>query len=334
MGIRPQHPSPHYGYIQRTQLLETQHDIQCFDVKCFHEKPSVTRAETYLAEGSYFWNSGMFCFKAATFLSELAQHQPDFYHKLVTLHQNRRSKDPLVSYDQDAMSQLPALSIDVALMEKSERIAMIASDIDWCDLGQFEQFQTLLPKDSDGNTKGDHIYTQDAKNNFIYSKNRCVAAVGVEDLIITDTPDAVLVSKKGCSEGIQHVVETIQEKNPKLFHESMIEYRPWGSFRVLQNEASIKVKELTVLPTKRLSLQTHKHRNEHWVVTAGIATVELDDQTLTLEIGQTCDIANGAKHRLSNNGDTPLKIIEVQFGSYLGEDDIVRLEDDFKRVSF
>ncbi|MEK9657833.1 MAG: mannose-1-phosphate guanylyltransferase/mannose-6-phosphate isomerase [bacterium] len=332
IGITPDSPNTQYGYIQRGKPYKQQQDIHCYKVEKFHEKPNKKTAQHYLTSGQYFWNSGMFCFKAGVFLNELQQHAPQLLKGAKSLHQHVSKKENCWQYTADKMQALQAVSIDVAVMEKSQNLMMLASKIDWRDLGQFEQLQHLTETDQYGNSKGQNIYVQDAQNNYIYSQDRYVAAVGVSELIIADTPDALLVSKRGCSAGIQTLVTKKSEKNPELFNESPVEKRPWGSFRVIKNESSIKVKEITVQPGKRLSLQKHQHRKEHWVVIAGDATVQVEQQTQQLSVGQSIDIPLGAIHRLSNQGSAPVKIIEVQFGDYLGEDDIERLEDDYKRT--
>lgn len=331
IGINPTSPDTQYGYIQYDEEVLLSDKISCYKVKKFHEKPTLVRAKYYLEEKNYLFNSGMFCFTAGAYLNQLEQYQKKLFEQLTQLHQNKQITQDIHSYNKTEMAKLQSISIDYAVLEKSKEIQVVKSKMKWNDLGQFEQLDVLSDKDEHLNSKGAHILTHDARNNTIYSDNRNIAVLGVDNLVIVDSPDAILVSKKGESSKIQDFVNKQQTQNPTLFENPWLEHRPWGSFRVIKNEANTKVKELIVLPNKRLSLQSHKHRAEHWIVTKGQATVQLDDEFIELNEGQSIDILKEQRHRLENKTQSEIKLIEVQFGTYLGEDDIIRYEDDFER---
>ena len=223
-------------------------------------------------------------------------------------------------------------SIDYAVMEKSNIVKVIPSNISWSDVGSFDALFEELPKDKNQNTKNDKHISIDSKNNLIYGEERIVATVDVEDLIIIDTGDALLISKKGSSQKVKKVVEKLKETNSQLHNIHLTGHRPWGTYTVLEEANGYKIKRIEVNPGKRLSLQTHKYRNEHWVVVSGIATVEVNNNTFLLNENESTYIKMGELHRLENEGKIPVVLIEAQVGEYTGEDDIVRVEDDFSRV--
>jgi mannose-1-phosphate guanylyltransferase len=335
-GITPTFAEIGFGYIE---------SVNNFDVKAFHEKPDLQSTTSYLKAGNYYWNSGMFCFKAGVFLDELKNYSPEIYEKSKIAFENAIGTETLVSAKGEVKTSLPNLirikhedmanipedSIDYAVMEKSNIVKVIPSNISWSDVGSFDSLYEELPKDENNNTINENHISIDSKNNLVYGVERKIATVDIEDLIIIDTGDALLISKKGSSQKVKKVVETLKESNSQLHNIHLTGYRPWGSYTVLEESNGYKIKKIEVNPWKRLSLQTHKYRNEHWVVVSGIATVEVNNNTFLLNENESTYIKAGQIHRLSNNSDAPLVIIEVQVGSYTGEDDITRFEDDFKR---
>ncbi|PRM98219.1 mannose-1-phosphate guanylyltransferase/mannose-6-phosphate isomerase [Aliarcobacter cryaerophilus] len=335
-GITPAFAETGFGYIET---------VNEFDVKAFHEKPNFEIASSYLKAGNYYWNSGMFCFKAGVFLDELKNYSPEIYEKSKIAFENAIGTETLVSAKGEVKTSLPNLirikhedmanipedSIDYAVMEKSNIVKVIPSNISWSDVGSFDSLYEELPKDENNNTINENHIAIDSKNNLVYGSERKIATVDIEDLIIIDSGDALLISKKGSSQKVKKVVEKLKESNSQLHNIHLTGYRPWGTYTVLEESNGYKIKRIEVNPWKRLSLQTHKYRNEHWVVVSGIATVEVNNNTFLLNENESTYIKAGQIHRLSNNSDAPLVIIEVQVGIYTGEDDITRFEDDFKR---
>lgn len=320
-GITPTFAETGFGYIET---------VNEFDVKAFLEKPDLQSATSYLKAGNYYWNSGMFCFKAGVFLSELKKYSPEIYNQSIEAF-NNASKSEIIRIKYEDMASIPENSIDYAVMEKSNIVKVIPSNIAWSDVGSFDSLYEELPKDENNNTINENHISIDSKNNLVYGVERKIATVDIEDLIIIDTGDALLISKKGSSQKVKKVVEKLKESNSQLHNIHLTGYRPWGSYTVLEESNGYKIKRIEVNPGKRLSLQTHKYRNEHWVVVSGIATVEVNNNTFLLNENESTYIKAGQIHRLSNNTDAPLVIIEVQVGIYTDEDDIKRFEDDFKR---
>lgn len=321
-GITPAFAETGFGYIET---------VNEFDVKAFHEKPNFEIASSYLKAGNYYWNSGMFCFKVGVFLDELKNYSPEIYEKSKIAFENANNTNNLIRIKHEDMANIPEDSIDYAVMEKSNIVKVIPSNISWSDVGSFDSLYEELPKDENNNTINENYISIDSKNNLVYGRERKIATVDIEDLIIIDTGDALLISKKGSSQKVKKVVETLKESNSQLHNIHLTGYRPWGSYTVLEESNGYKIKKIEVNPGKRLSLQTHKYRNEHWVVVSGIATVEVNNNIFLLNENESTYIKAGQIHRLSNNSDAPLVIIEVQVGIYTGEDDITRFEDDFKR---
>lgn len=318
-GITATYPETGYGYIEASN----------YDVKAFHEKPDEETAKKYLEAGNYYWNSGMFCFKAGVFLDELKKYSPTIYETSLKAF-NNANKENMIRIKHDDMINIPEDSIDYAVMEKSSLVKVIPSDIAWSDLGSFDSLYEELPKDGNGNTINDNFLSIDSKNNLIYGKQRKIATVDIEDLIIVDTGDALLISKKGSSQKVKKVVEEIR-KNSELHNIHLTAHRPWGTYTVLEDTPGYKIKRIEVKPGKRLSLQKHFHRNEHWIVVSGTATVTVGDETKLVRPNESTYIKMGEIHRLSNEGVIPVILIEAQVGEYTGEDDIFRIEDDFNR---
>ena len=322
-GIKPTFAETGFGYIEADG--ET--------VKAFHEKPDFETATTYLAEGNYYWNSGMFCFKARTFLSELQKHSPEIYNACKNAMDShiKQKHDRLIRIKYDDMINIPDDSIDYAVIEKSSCIKVIPSDIDWSDVGSFDALYHELPQDKNGNTINSKYISIDSKNNLVIGEERVIATVNVENLIIVDSGDALLISKKGSSQKVKQIVQKLKERNSHLPNIHLTAHRPWGTYTVLEDTPGYKIKRIIVKPGKRLSLQKHYHRNEHWIVVSGTATVTVGDETKIIRPNESTYIKMGEVHRLANNGVIPVVLIEAQVGEYTEEDDIVRIEDDFKR---
>jgi mannose-1-phosphate guanylyltransferase len=319
-GITPTFAEIGFGYI------ESQNE---FDVKAFHEKPDFDTATSYLKAGNYYWNSGMFMFKAGVFLEELQKYSPEIYKTSKEALENA-SKDGIIRIKHDDMNKIPEDSIDYAVMEKSDIVKVIPSTIDWSDLGSFDALYEELPKDENGNTINPNHIGIDSKNNLIYGKKRKIATVDIEDMIIVDTGDALLISKKGSSQKVKKIVEEVR-KSTELHNIHLTAHRPWGTYTVLEDTPGYKIKRIEVKAGKRLSLQKHFHRNEHWIVVSGTATVTVGDETRLVRPNESTYIKMGEVHRLENQGKIPVVLIEAQVGEYTGEDDIIRISDDFKR---
>ena len=318
-GIKADFAEIGFGYIEADGL----------DVKAFHEKPDLKTAESYLKAGNYYWNSGMFMFKAGVFLDELKKHSPNIYENSKIAYDNA-NKDGIIRIKHNDMINIQEDSIDYSVMEKSNIVKVIPSDISWSDVGSFDALFEELPKDENNNTKNAKHISINSKNNLVYGKDKFIATIDVEDLIIVDTGDALLVSKKGSSQKVKEVVNQIK-KISDLHNVHLTAHRPWGTYTVLEDTPGYKIKTIVVKPGKRLSLQKHFHRNEHWIVVSGTATVTVDKKVFLLRPNESTYIKMGEIHRLENEGKIPVVLIEAQVGEYTGEDDIVRLEDDFKR---
>jgi len=313
-GINPNSPNTGYGYIEANGE----------DVIKFHEKPSLQKAEEYLKKG-YLWNSGMFMFKARVYLEELKKHSPLVYKELLKSYEKKQ----VVSENQlrlKEMENIPDISIDYAVMEKSKKIKVVKSGFEWNDVGSFD---SLI--DEIDSKKAIEI---NSKNNFYYSDDnkKVIASIGVDNLIIIDTKDALLISKKGQTQRVKEVVNVLKKENKELTEIHTTVHRPWGTYEVLIDENGYKIKKIVVKPGKRLSLQKHLHRSEHWIVVSGTAEVKIGDETHLVKPNESTYIKIGEEHRLSNPGKIPVVLIEAQVGEYTGEDDIIRLEDDFKRI--
>jgi len=319
-GITPTFAETGFGYIESENT---------YDVKAFHEKPDFDTATKYLKEGNYYWNSGMFCFKAGVFLEELKKYSPEIYSTSQKALENS-SNDEMIRIKHDDMINIPEDSIDYAVMEKSSKVKVIPSNINWSDVGSFDALFEELPKDENNNTINKNHVSIDSKNNLVYGSSRKIATVDIEDTIIVDTGDALLISKKGSSQKVKKVVEEVK-KNSELHNIHLTGHRPWGTYTILEEAPGYKVKRIEVKPGKRLSLQKHYHRNEHWIVVSGTATVTVGEKTRYIRPNESTYIKMGELHRLENEGKIPVVLIEAQVGEYTGEDDIVRIDDDFKR---
>ena len=319
-GITPTFAETGFGYIE----------AEGEDVKAFHEKPDLETATSYLNAGNYYWNSGMFCFKAGVLLEELQLHSPEIYERSAEALKHA-NQDEMIRITHQDMVNIPEDSIDYAVMEKSSKVKVIPSDINWSDVGSFDALYEELPKDENGNTVNENHISVDSTNNLIYSKFRKIATIDVDDLIIIDTADALLVSKKGSSQKVKQVVNILKE-GTQLHNIHLTAHRPWGTYTVLEDTPGYKIKRIVVKPGKRLSLQKHFHRNEHWIVVSGTATVTVGENKVLVRPNESTYIKMGETHRLENEGKIDVVLIEAQVGEYTGEDDIVRIEDDFQRA--
>jgi len=320
-GITPSYPETGFGYIEASKE----------DVKSFKEKPDLQTAKEYLEKGNYYWNSGMFCFKAGIFLEELKKHSPKIYLSCEKAYQEAISSKGILRVKHDDMLNIPEDSIDYAVMEKSDKVKVVPSDINWSDVGSFDALYKELPKEKNGNTKNNKHISIDSKNNLIISHDRQISTIEIEDLIIIDTPDALLISKKGSSQKVKEVVNKLKQQNLELTITHTLTHRPWGTYEVLLSHDNYKIKRIIVNPNKRLSLQKHYHRNEHWIVVSGTATVTVGEEVKLIRPNESTYIKMGEIHRLENKGKIPVVLIEAQVGEYTGEDDIIRIEDDFER---
>jgi len=304
-GITPTFAETGFGYIEADGI----------DAKAFHEKPDMQTAQTYLDAGNYYWNSGMFMFKAGVFLEELQKYSPEIYTASLNAYNNAKKAD-VIRIGHDDMQNIPEDSIDYAVMEKSKKVKVVPSDIAWSDVGSFDALAEELPND---------------ENNNLIISDKLVKTINIKDSIIVDTGDALLVAKKGSSQKVKGIVQELKKLKSELPNIHLTGHRPWGTYTVLEDSNGYKIKRIEVKPGKRLSLQRHKFRNEHWIVVSGEATVTINEKSFILNENESTYIKAGDMHRLSNDTNESLVIIEAQVGSYTGEDDIERFDDDFER---
>lgn len=326
-GIVPTHPETGYGYIK---LGIASHNA--YTVEAFVEKPNLAIAQTYLNSGDYLWNSGMFAFKARVFLQELGKFNPEMLEVCQRAFNEAQRDTDFVRVAADIFASCPADSIDYAVMEKTASAMVIPLDAGWNDVGSWSALWEVTRKDAQGNaTRGD-VMTVDSHNSFIHSENKLIAAIGIRDLVIIETDDAVMVAPKDRVQDVKLLVDKLKlNKRPEADSHRKV-YRPWGFYDTIDIGADHKTKRILVKPGAKLSLQMHHHRAEHWVVVKGTALVSKGDEQILLTENQSTFIPIGVTHRLENPGIIPLEIIEVQSGSYLGEDDIVRFLDHYGRT--
>jgi mannose-1-phosphate guanylyltransferase len=325
-GIVPTQAATGYGYIRRGNA-----ELEGFKVDEFVEKPDHEKAMSYLASGDYYWNSGMFLFRASTYLAELEKFDPEMLAHCRKASDHMTDDIGFLRLDSDAFSACESDSIDYAVMEKTELAYVVPMDAGWSDIGSWSSLWEQGHKDDAGNSTHGDVMTTDTEGSFVHAESRLVTTVGVRDLVIVETQDAVLVADKSRSQEVKHIVERLknEQREEENFHR--IVYRPWGSFDSVDEGEGYKVKRISVKPGARLSKQMHHHRAEHWVVVRGTARVFRNDEIFDLHENESVFIPLGATHYLENPGKEPLDIIEVQSGSYLGEDDIVRFDDIYGR---
>ena len=323
-GIVPDAPETGFGYIQ----AEAGDGLR--QVLRFVEKPDAATARSYLDAGGYYWNSGMFLFRASRYLEELARFRPDIVDAVRAAHAAARHDGDFVRLDKDAFSACPSDSIDYAVMEKTADAMVLPVDIGWNDVGSWSALWDVAERDADGNAHYGDVIAVDSRNSYAYAQ-RLVALVGVDDIVVVETDDAVLVARKDKVQEVKQVVARLkqEQRSQAVLHREV--HRPWGSYDSVDNGGRHQVKRIKVKPGAALSLQMHHHRAEHWIVVSGTAKVTRGDETLLLSENESTYIPLGVKHRLENPGKVPLELIEVQSGSYLGEDDIVRFEDVYGR---
>ncbi|MFJ3484645.1 mannose-1-phosphate guanylyltransferase/mannose-6-phosphate isomerase [Pseudomonas sp. NPDC090202] len=333
-GIKPQYPETGFGYIEAGAPIQPEGGLK---VARFVEKPNLQAAESYLAAGNYFWNSGMFCFKVGSVLEELAKHAPDVLNAASAAIERSRlataDRYRCLALDADAFAEVPDISIDYALMERSAKVVTVACDIGWSDIGSWNAVSELTPEDENGNRFEGEVLSHGSRNNYVNSEDRLTALVGVEDLLVVDTPDALMIAHKDHAQDVKHIVGQLKKSGHTVHQLHRTVHRPWGTYTTLENGERFKIKRIVVKPKGSLSLQMHHHRSEHWIVVSGMAVIINDDQELMLNTNESTFIRAGHKHRLSNPGVIDLVLIEVQSGDYLGEDDIVRYEDVYGRAN-
>ncbi len=329
-GVHPTRPETGYGYIKTLHGSDA-NDEAFFPVAEFVEKPDLVTAEHYLSEGCYYWNSGMFVFQTEVFLSELLDQSPDV---IVAAEQAKvwalQDLD-FIRVDKDSFAQAPNISIDYALMEKSKNVVCVPLDAGWSDVGDWKSFGDLSQKDAEGNSLiGDSIDIG-STNTLVFSQDKLVATLGVNNLMIINTPDAVLVADKSQAQQVKAIITQIEKQNRSEHLQHREIYRPWGCYDAIDTGDRYQVNRIRVKPGGSLSLQVHHHRAEHWIVVKGTALVQKGEETMLLSENESTYIPVGTKHRLSNPGKIPLEIVEVQSGPYLQDDDVIRYEDSYGR---
>ncbi len=321
-GIKPFKPETGYGYIEIEKSKKTKN---FYKVANFVEKPDLERAETFLKSGNYYWNSGIYVFNVKSFLNSVKKFEPEIYR-----YYSKGEKAFLSAYQ-----QMKSQSLDYGVMEKLEKgvVFMVESDFKWSDLGSFEAIYEIVNKDSGGTARlgNSEVMSLESKNNLIYSNERLVVTIGLEDVIYVDTEDAVLIMKKGKGEKLKSLHKSLKENEREEVNYNKTGYRPWGSYTVILKGTRYKIKKIVVNPMASLSLQMHHHRSEHWIVIKGTAKVTVGDDEIFVHENESVYIPKSTRHRLENPGKVPLEIIEVQNGEYLEEDDIVRFSDIYGR---
>ncbi|GBE03788.1 MAG TPA: mannose-1-phosphate guanylyltransferase/mannose-6-phosphate isomerase [Nitrospirae bacterium] len=321
-GIKPNYPETGYGYIEGGKSMYG----DSFAVRRFVEKPDEKTARRYLKAGNFFWNSGMFAFKASVVIKEFQAYEPGILKGIKKI----VSKGDSVPFD--LYEKIPDISIDYAIMEKTKKGVVLPSDFGWSDIGSWKSLYDFLPKGKDNNVIEGDVILQDTRNSFVRSENRLVVTNSIENIVIVDTPDTVFVSSLEESRNVKSVVNKLKKLGRKEFKSHVTVYRPWGTYTILEENNDSKIKRIVVYPGAKLSLQMHYHRSEHWIVAQGTAKITNGDQVFILKENESTFVPKTNRHRLENPGSIPLHIIEVQMGKYLGEDDIVRFDDDFGRT--
>jgi len=345
-GIRPDRPETGYGYIktrnqpsvisdetsvisgrvtQRNQINEKYEKDEInqtyLPIEKFVEKPDAATARQYLNAGNYYWNSGMFAFSIRTMMDELKKYAPTIREML------NKSFDEM----NDQFHKMPEISIDYAVMEKSDKVAVLPLDLYWNDIGSWDSLHDILSRDENGNAAVGDVMAIDTKNCMLYGNKRLLSTIGLEDCLIVETDDAVLVAKKGETWKVREIVNRLSEEKRKEASEHVTTYRPWGSYTILEQGPKYKIKRVVVNPGEKISLQKHSHRSEHWVVVRGTAKIVIGDEEILVHENESAYVPKSTLHRLENEGEIPVEIIEVQNGEYLEEDDIERFSDDYGR---
>ena len=329
-GVQPTAAETGYGYIEQGPPIGA---AGARAVARFVEKPSFELAAEYFASGRYFWNSGIFCFTVGTILNQIRDHAPRIHEGALSCWEKTSARGgAAVEIDAGTFARLPDVSIDYAVMEKSRAVAVVPARFGWSDVGSWNSVSDLVRPDAAGNRVVGEAVLVDSENTFVRSDSRVVAAVGTRNLIVVDTPDALLVADRDRTQDVKKVVEQLKLRKHETYKVHRTVTRPWGTYTVLEEGERFKIKRIVVKPGASLSLQMHHHRSEHWVVVSGIAKVLRDDHEYFVNINESTFIPPGRKHRVENPGMLDLVMIEVQSGDYLGEDDIVRFEDNYGRT--
>lgn len=325
LGLKPTEPATGYGYIQtEKQPYNYKKQMSSYSVLKFHEKPNLQLAKEFIRDGSFYWNAGIFIFPVHLMIEMFEKFQPQIWDALSGLKED-------LSNIREIYSLMPSISIDYAIMEKlsSDNLLCVPCNPKWSDVGSWDAVAEVYERS--GRSRGNPIEV-DSKNNFVLpKKDKTYAFVGIDDLIVVDTEDALLIAKKGETQNVKLVVDRLKKEKPRLAIEHTFEERPWGKFEILRDQSHFKSKVIQVDPYQQISYQSHAQREEHWVITKGVGEVVLNDQVIPVKAGTYIHIPLGAKHRIRNTGAQPIEFIEVQLGSYFGEDDIVRYQDDYQR---
>ncbi len=327
LGIKPHEPATGYGYIKTKQQLPLSATLPVYQVAEFVEKPDLENAKQFVSDG-YLWNSGMFVFKARTFMQMLAQYQPEIYEQVCAMNHENLA---------ESYATFPSLSIDYGLAEllakHAGKIAVVPVDMSWSDLGSWDSIYTRHEKDESNNVTHGDVVSLDTQNSLIWTEAGLLATLGLNNVVVIQTADATLVCDRSRAEDIKLLVAEVKAQKPELTEIHQTVYRPWGSYTVLEERINFKIKRIVVNSGAKLSMQMHKHRSEHWVVVSGVATISNNEIEYVLKENQSTYIPQTHRHRLANNGTEPLSIIEVQCGEYVGEDDIVRFDDNYGRLT-
>ncbi len=316
-GIKPTRPETGYGYIKKGAAGAE----GSYKVAKFAEKPDLATAGKYIKNSGYYWNSGMFSFTIGTMLAEFKAHAPEI---------SRKMPQTLARMTAD-FKNMPSISIDYAVMEKSKKAAVLPIDILWSDVGSWDSLHEVIPPDGDGNVKVGDVLALDTKKTIVMGEKRLISTIGLKDLIIIDTTDALLIARRGQAQRVKEVVDMLKERKRKEVVEHMTTYRPWGSYTILEEGPRYKIKRIVVKPNQKLSHQMHYHRSEHWIIVKGAAKVTIGKTTTIVHENESTYVPKSMEHRLENPGRIPLEMIEVQNGEYVGEDDIVRFTDIYGR---
>lgn len=330
LGIKPDRPETGYGYIKAGAPLEKAPGAGAFRVETFVEKPNLKRAETYIKQGGYFWNSGIFIWKTNVLLKAIEQYAPLLHNGLMKIRQSIGT-DKETQVINRVFKELESVSIDYAVMEKTDRAVVIPADIGWSDVGSWAALDDVSARDASGNVINGNVVDIGSRDSILFADKRLVATIGLNNVVVVDTPDATLVCSKNRAQDVKEIVGELRKRKTgeHLIHRTV--HRPWGSYTVLEESDRYKIKRLEINPGAKLSHQLHHHRSEHWVVVSGTARVSNGDQEYDVHPNESTYIPMSTKHRLENRGKIPLQIIEIQNGEYLEEDDIVRFDDDYHR---
>lgn len=327
IGIEPRYPATGYGYIEtKGEKLETYEDLDCMAVESFHEKPNSELAEKYLQSGRYYWNAGMFVFKVDSMIESFRQHLPEVWDKISQIKADMSN----LKY---SYANIESVSMDHGIMEKLENQVCVPVDMGWSDVGSWDEIARLSDEEASLKTESHaEVVHVESQGNYVFSnRKKVVGLIGVSKLIVVDTPDALLISKRGDSQKVKDVVDELKNRGMPEASEHVFEKRPWGGYEIISDAEEYKCKKISVDPGAQLSYQTHKHRDEHWIIISGQAEIILEDQQISKKSGEYIFIEREKKHRIKNVGANELIFIEVQTGNYFGEDDIVRYDDDYSR---